>query len=247
MAPRSDDYRIDDTSIDRLSDTDKRHMRTSLDHHKISARVREQVFGGADKPLGRGLEDISHLFLSQRTDGGPAIEHPSTESLERPQHDEREPESRARTVLLQPQAPVTKDKLAAILRGLEGALEDGLRAIDAAVPCHPCGEIDLLAVDRTNQLTIIDFEAVPNDGLLVRGIGHFHWIVENLPLVRRMYAEQSINFSVQPRLFLLAPQFSPLIRSCARQIARPRINWVRYHVVEVSGAPGVLFDPGVGE
>jgi hypothetical protein len=248
MAPRSDDYRIDDTSIDSLSDTDKRHMRTSLDHHKISARVREQVFGGADKPLGRGLEDISHLFLSQRTDeGDPAIERPSIENAERPEHDEREPESRARTVLLQPHAPVTRDKLAAILRGLEGALEDGLRAIDAAVPCHPCGEIDLLAVDRTNQLTIIDFEATPNDGLLVRGIGHFHWIVENLPLVRRMYSEQSINFSVQPRLFLLAPQFSPLIRSCARQIARPRINWVRYHVIEASGVPGVLFEPGVGE
>jgi hypothetical protein len=143
--------------------------------------------------------------------------------------------------------PVTRDKLAAILRGLEGALEDGLRGIDAAVPCQPCGEIDVLAVDRTNQLTIIDFEPTPHDGLLVRGIGHFHWIVDNLPLVRRMYADQAINFSVQPRIFLVAPQFSPLLRSCARQIARPRINWVRYHVVNVSGGSGVLFEPGVGE
>jgi hypothetical protein len=134
-----------------------------------------------------------------------------------------------------------------MLRGLEGALEDGLRTIDAAVGCHPCGEIDFLAVDRSNQLTVIDFDTTANDGLLVRGIGHFTWIVDNLSLVRRMYAQESINFSVQPRLFLLAPQFSPLIRASARQIARPRINWVRYQVVQTSSGPGIFFEPGVGE
>ncbi len=254
MNPQNDDYRIDDrTFIDRLPDADKRSMRTHPDQHKTGARSREQPFGGAEKPLGRGLEDISHLFLSQRTGGAPAtdgalaIERPLGERSGRAEPHDREPESQDRTVLLQPQMPVTRDKLAAILRGLEGALEDGLRGIDAAVPCQPCGEIDVLAVDRTNQLTIIDFEPTPHDGVLVRGIGHFHWIVDNLPLVRRMYADQGINFSVQPRIFLLAPQFSPLLRSCARQIARPRINWVRYHVVNVSGGPGVLFEPGVGE
>jgi hypothetical protein len=62
-----------------------------------------------------------------------------------------------------------------------------------------------------------------------------------------MYAQQAINFSVQPRLFLLAPQFSALIRGSARQIARPRINWVRYQVVQTSTGPGIFFDPGVGE
>lgn len=244
----NDDFEIDDsTFIDGPRDADKRSMRTHPDQHKAGVRNREQSFGGAEKPLGRGLEDISHLFLSNRTDGALAIDQPLGERSERAAARDREPEPRDRTVLLQPHMPVTRDKLAAILRGLEGTLEEGLRGIDAAVPCQPCGEIDVLAVDQANQLTIIDFEPTPQDGILVRGIGHFHWIVDNLPLVRRMYADRGINFSVQPRIFLLAPHFSPLLRSCARQIARPRINWVRYHVVNISGGPGVLFEPGVGE
>jgi hypothetical protein len=248
MHRQNDDLGIDDgTLIDRLRDADKRSMRTHPDQHKTGGRSREEPFGGAEKPLGRGLEDISHLFLSNRTDGALAIERPFGERSERAEPRDRDQEPQDRAVLLQPQMPVTRDKLAAILRGLEGALEEGLRGIDAVVPCQPCGEIDVLAIDRTNQLTIIDFEPTPQDGILVRGIGHFHWIVENLPLVRRMYTDQGINFSVQPRIFLLAPQFSPLLRSCARQIARPRINWVRYHVVNVSSGPGVLFEPGVGE
>lgn len=129
----------------------------------------------------------------------------------------------------------------------DGALEEGLRAFDANIPCHPCGEIGLLAVDRASQLTIIDFEMTFDDGLLLRGIGHFDWVVRNMPNVQRMYREQAVNFSLPPRLFLLAPQFSPLLRSVARQITRPQIHWVRYHTVNASGGPGILFEPVVDE
>lgn len=248
MGPRNEDDRIDDDRIfiDRLSDADNRSMRTNPDQHR-TGRTREQPFGGADKPLGRGLEDISHLFLSHKTDGALAIDQPLGDRARHQEPQDDKPDSPTPALVLQPQTDVSRDTLAGILRGLEGTLEEGLRGIDTALSCHPCGEIDLLAVDRMNQLTIIDFETTSNDALLVRGIGHFHWIANNLPLVRRLYADQGINFAVQPRIFLLAPHFSPLLRSCARQIARPRINWVRYHVVDVSGTPGVLFESGVGE
>jgi hypothetical protein len=126
---------------------------------------------------------------------------------------------------------------------LDGALEEGLRAIDANIPCHPCGEIDLLAVDRASQLTIIDFDTTSNDGLVLRGIGHFDWVVRHMPNVARMYREQAINFCLQPRLVLLAPRFSPLVRSVARQITHPRIHWITYHTVDGPGGPGILFEP----
>jgi hypothetical protein len=62
-----------------------------------------------------------------------------------------------------------------------------------------------------------------------------------------MYREQAINFSLQPKLVLLAPQFSPVLRSVARQITCPPVQWVRYHTVEVSGAPAVLFEAVAGD
>lgn len=188
--------------------------------------------GAPDRPLGRGLEEVSHLFL--------------TRAVRSPEHSPPPPRARGGIALLRP-VSLTRDQLANILMEWGGALEEGLRAIDAKIPCHPVGEIDLLAVDRASQLTIIDFEATLNDGLLLRGIAHFDWVVRNMPNVQRMHRGQPVNFSLPPRLVLLAPQFSPLLRRVARQISRPQICWVRYHTVDASGDPGILFEPVTGE
>jgi hypothetical protein len=149
--------------------------------------------------------------------------------------------------LLHPAAQFTREQVAAVLKEFGGALEEGLRAIDADIPCPPCGEIDLLAIDRANQFTIIDFDTSSSDELLLRGLGHFDWVVGNLPNVRRMFRGQVINFSLEPRLVLLAPQFSSRVRCVARQIPRPRIDWVRYHFVQMPGRPGIFFEPLAAE
>jgi hypothetical protein len=199
--------------------------------------------GAQDRPLGRGLEDVSHLFLSRKTAETPASDRAA---IRLPERSPAPPAPRGGIALLR-SASVTRDRLAAALMEFDAALEDGLRAFDAKIPCHPCGDIDVLAVDRASQLTIIDFEMTFDDGLLLRGIGHFDWIMRNMPNVQRMYREQAVNFSLPPRLFLVAPQFSPLLRRVARQITRPQIHCVRYHTVNASGGPGILFEPVVEE
>jgi hypothetical protein len=191
-----------------------------------------------DRPLGRGLEQVSHLFLSQRAEQTGAEPAGSW----RPERPAARQEPAPDAVLLRAAASLTREQLAAALKSMDGALESGLRVIDFEIPCAPCGEIDLLAVDRTNQLAIIDFELNAGDEILTRGLGHFDWMVANLPNVRRMFRGQAINFSLEPRLFLLAPQFSSRLRCAARQIQRPRIDWVRYTGVDVSGQPGILLE-----
>jgi len=191
-----------------------------------------------DRPLGRGLEQVSHLFLSQRAEQTGAEPAGSW----RPERPAPRQEPAPDAVLLRAAASVTREQLAAALKSMDGALESGLRVIDFEIPCAPCGEIDLLAVDRTNQLAIIDFELNAGDEILTRGLGHFDWMVANLPNVRRMFRGQAINFSLEPRLFLLAPQFSSRLRCAARQIQRPRIDWVRYTGVDVGGQPRILLE-----
>jgi hypothetical protein len=196
-----------------------------------------------DRPLGRGLEEVSHLFLSQRPEQAGA----EAAAGWRPERPVPRQEPAPEAVLLRPTAQVTREQLAAALKTMDGALESGLRVVDFEIPCAPCGEIDLLAIDRANQLTIIDFELTGGDELLIRGLGHFDWMVANLPNVRRMFRGQAINFSLEPRLFLLAPHFSSRLRCAARQIQRPRIDWVRYTCVDVSGQPGIFFEPLAAE
>ena len=198
-----------------------------------------------DRPLGRGLEDVSHLFLSYKTaDASPrtdvSVPSPEPESS-------AGPDPRGKTILLRP-VQVTRDRLGDILPlDWSGALEEGLRTIDAKIPCYPCGEIDVLAVDRTSKLTIIDFDTTLNDGLLLRGLGQLDWIVRNSQNVQRMYPAQNIDSSAPPRLILLAPQFSLLLRRVMRQLTRLPIQWVRYHAVETLAGAGILFEPITGE
>ena len=197
--------------------------------------------GAPDRPLGRGLEDVSHLFLSPRagdaaTRSGARIIAPGSDSC-----------AGETAVPVRP-IQITRDRLACLLPlDWSGALEDGLRTIDTRIPCHPCGEIDVLAVDRARTVTIIDFDAGLNDGLLVRGLGHVDWVLRNASNVQRMCPGHALDASRPPRLILLAPQFSPLLRRVMRQVSRPQIQWVRYHAVDTPAGAGLLLEPVTGE
>jgi hypothetical protein len=179
------------------------------------------------KPLGRGLEQVSRVFLSE-----PA---PETRPPEREG-------SFARPLILHPASKISRQPVEDVLQEHPGTIEEGLRILDRCIPCAPCGEIDFLAVDRMTQLAVIDLEVAPSDELLIRGLAHFDWIVGNVPNMRRMYRGQTINFSLQPRLLLLAPEFSSRMRCAARQVVSPEVDCIRFHVVEAGGQPGVLFE-----
>src|SRR5438552_1457067 len=125
--------------------------------------------GQPDRPLGRGLEDVSHVFLSQRAherERDPAAGRRPERPLPRDQ-------AAVSPILLRPAAQVTREQVAAALKEFEGAIEAGLTVVDAGIPCPPYDEIDLLGVDRLCQLTIIDFETASSDDLLMRGLCHF--------------------------------------------------------------------------
>jgi hypothetical protein len=185
-----------------------------------------------------GLEQISHLFLSRRATCGQVSNRLAVCRKQQPCRPSPAP---TRSLAVQSNTSVAKTRLAAMLREVQGSLEDGLRVLDVSVPCHPYGEIDLLAVDHTNQLTVIDFETDLSDGLLLRGIAHIDWIVHNVPNVRRMYPGHAINVPARPRLFLLAPKFSSLMLSVARHLSQLQIEWIRYHVLEMGDATGMFF------
>jgi hypothetical protein len=196
----------------------------------------------SEKPLGRGLEQISHLFLSHRT-SAPRLGDISTVRLPEPAPASEPASPASRTTLLQPSASVSKDRLVAVLKDNPGALEEGLRVIDIFVACHPHSDINLLALNRANQLAAIDIETSLNDTLVLRGLAHLEWLKHNLPNIRRMYPQQSIVLSSQPRLFLVAPRFSTLALNAARGLTQLQIQCVRYHAFDIAGGLGISFDP----
>ncbi len=192
-----------------------------------------------DKRLGRGIEDVSHLFLSSRTVAGGtdrvASVNPAPESHACPA-DHLIPTTSDLSLAL------NRDQLAALLKSNVAFLEDGMRAIDINLACEIGGAIGLLAIDRTNRLTIIDFEAALNDSLLMTGIAHFDWLVRNIPLLKRVYGVHGIDFASQPRVFLVAPRFSEVLRRVASRIVYPQIACFRYHTATIPEGTSVFFE-----
>jgi hypothetical protein len=192
-----------------------------------------------DKRLARGLEDVSHLFLSQSPDR-PAEKAETPDITPAQAASERAP---SRTPFLLRDSPtVSRELILGFLDGSAAVLEEGLRAIDAGIPCDPFGLIDLVAVDSQDQLCIVNVDVVQKDDSLLRGIAYFDWIVRNTPIVRRMYQGRVINFSAQPRLLLVAPGFSPLLKCVAQRSTSPKVCCFVYRAVAMPGGVGILFE-----
>jgi len=183
----------------------------------------------SDRPLPRGLEDVSHLFLSRAQPERPAPEIVAVPKTEL-------------TVALRPCPLQSREQLVTLVRKQPNALEQGMRVIDTNLPRDTLGLIEVLALSSTGQLTIIDVADGPSDALLVRGMSHFDWMVRNNGMVRRMYAAHVINYSFPPRLFLVAAEFSAGFQSVARQVSSVQIHALKYHAVALSGGIGILFE-----
>jgi hypothetical protein len=192
-----------------------------------------------EKRLARGLEDVSYLFLSPPSDkpaGKPDDSNASTGKVP------PEPIPSRTPFLLCPSPAVNRELLLSLLNKSVSVLEEGMLTIDANIPCDPFGFIDLVAVDSLDQLSIINVDTVQKDESLLRGIAHFDWMTRNMPIVRRMYHGRAINYSVQPRLFLVAPGFSPLLKCVAQRSTDPRICCFAYRTAAMPGGVGILFE-----
>ena len=193
-----------------------------------------------EKPLPRGLEQVSHLFLSRARPSRSILDPPQSVTAE---SSHAVPGEQSVAVVLRSSQFVAREQVVSLLKAQTAALEEGLRTIDAGIPCD-IGSIELLALDSANHLTIIDVDDHPNDGLFLRGVAHFDWISRNIANVRRMFQGQVINFSAQPRLVLVAPEFSPLTTCAIRYIAAPQITCLKYHTMGIAGGFAIMFERG---
>jgi hypothetical protein len=190
-----------------------------------------------ERRLARGLEDVSYLFFSPsggETEKGAGQTPPE---LPRPQ-----PTVNAAPIVLKA-STINREALISLLVNNAAVLEDGMRFVDTNVPCDPYGPIDLLLLDSVDRLVVVALDAVSNDGLFLQGIGHFDWLVRNTPVLRRMYQGRVINFSAEPRLFLIAPSFSLRMKCAVQRSASPKICCLGYHAVALPGGVGIFFEP----
>jgi hypothetical protein len=194
-----------------------------------------------EKRLGRGLEDVSYLFLSQ-----------SVQPSERRAADDTAAAQSATglvssgtPLLLRAYPNFSREMLISFLSEESSSLEEGLSILDKDIPCDPFGIIDLLAVDESDRLSIIIIDIIPSDEAFLRGIACFDWIARNQPIIRRIYREPRISYSLPPKLFLIAPDFSSLLKCAVQRTVNPKIYCFTYRTATVSSGAGILLEPAI--
>ncbi|MBN1571082.1 MAG: hypothetical protein JXA73_24820 [Acidobacteria bacterium] len=200
-------------------------------HHEENRR--------SEKRPARGLEDILNLFISDPADKPPESVHHQSALPAQVSSETSLPEA---SFLLHTCGAVHRDAIISLLCSREAALEEGLHVIDTHLPCHPFGPIDLVAQDKSDRLVMLMVDTIQSNELLLRGIACFDWLARNIPVVLRMYRGRRIHFSSPPRLFLVAPGFSPLLQCVAQRSAIPEICCFIYRAVRVTDGTGILFE-----
>ena len=196
----------------------------------------------AERRLARGLEDVSHLFLSQAPPVAVEKKEETGSPESTPAPSCSEPTQGRAPILLHASSAVDKESLIALLHKNAAILEEGMHAIDVSIPCEPFGSVDILALDRLDQMVIMDVEIEPQDQLLLRGIAQFDWFERNTPILRRMYHGRVVNFSAPPRIFLIAPDFSPLLKCVAQRGTSPLVFCFGFRTVALPGGVGMFFE-----
>ena len=117
--------------------------------------------------------------------------------------------------------------------GNEAALRDffasnldrllGVRFLANEYPTNDGGRIDTIGLDENNSPVIIEYKWKENEEVLTQGLSYYNWLVNNkrhfeLLVDKILGTKTKVNWD-QPRVLLVAQEFSKRIRGAVPQVA----------------------------
>ena len=121
-------------------------------------------------------------------------------------------------------------------------VEKGLFVLDAHLRAGSAGLIDLLAVDGSGALAILEIDRDGEDDLLNRSLEHHGWVGSQIPFLRRLYGAERIHPLRTPRAILLAQQYSPAFLRKVHDLRIP-VTPILYHLRPGGERPSLHFKP----
>ena len=96
-----------------------------------------------------------------------------------------------------------------MILGDPGIVEMGFVALDGQVRAGSGGFIDLVAVDASGTLALLEIDREGEEKLLARALEHRAWAVEQFQFLRHLYGGIRIHPFRLPRVVLVAHNYSP--------------------------------------
>lgn len=135
------------------------------------------------------------------------------------------------------QIDISYTQLKDLIRRKPELLEDGLKYIPHQIYTSG-GLLDLLLIDQSRALVIVEPTDVEDDEILIRGIDFYEIANRNLSGFLHAYQDLNIDCGQKPRLVLIAPSFS--------QSLIQRIKWVKIPI-SLFSYQCIKFDDAIGE
>jgi hypothetical protein len=149
-------------------------------------------------------------------------------------------------------SPITlreRDELEPLLVKNPDYIEEGLRVLAEQLRTDS-GPLDILALDSEHSICVIELKDAPEDEQLFQGIRYYDWVKSNIAWLAKSYPD--VDADSEPRLLLIAPQFSDNLRKVAKYTtlnANQALSLKEYHAFLIDGKERAIIcsDVEIGE
>ena len=133
----------------------------------------------------------------------------------------------------------SESNVRALLMEAPHALEQGLRFIDAVQePADSC-RFDLLALDESRRLVLVETAVRNADALFLRALDHYRWTSEHLDMLVRLHRQHGLEADRPPRLLLVMPEIPPELEARSAQLTGVDVTLVELRYLEAKEVRGL--------
>jgi hypothetical protein len=112
--------------------------------------------------------------------------------------------------------------------------------------------VDVLAISPEGRLVVVLAHLDEPGAIVDELLRRLHWMIENAPLVQRLFPAVDIDLTLPPRLVLAVPRFDERLRAVLRYFTATELAVYEYRLVELESEIALLVEiaghfPHVGE
>lgn len=132
-----------------------------------------------------------------------------------------------------------RDELEPIIIENPDVIEEGIKIVSHQ-QLTDTGPLDILAVDSSGTLIVMELKNEASDVHLDQGVRYYDWCRKNLGWIASAFKEFKINEKAFPRLFLVAPSYTENVTRIVKYLSID-VSLFEYHAVEdEKGNRGVI-------
>ena len=122
-------------------------------------------------------------------------------------------------------------------------VEKGLTVICSNVPINDKTTLDILCHDSNGQLVILQLNVEEDDAMLLQGLQSFDYVDKFKSFLKATYNRHKIDDKEKPRLILIAPSFSDVVRRAVESMKGIRIDLYEWEYLKLGDHKGLRLQP----